>query len=138
MLMITPSNFRADPLGWLGNQSGHFLLCVGFAYWFCVIGFAINGELPHRWVVFGLAAALYLAIEAPQGGTLADTLEDIMVVLIYGGGLSIWSFAEVARGTADVTTNLVEIMPLAAMMTVHFGTGAGIRWWQMRKAEAAK
>ena len=137
MLTITPSNFRADPLGWLGNQAGHFLLCVAFAYWFAVVGFLINGELPHRWVIFGLAATLYLAIEAPQNGSLADTLEDIQVVLVYGGGLSIWSFSEVMRGTADVKANLIEMMPLAAMMTVHFGTGAGIRWWQMRKKGGA-
>jgi diacylglycerol kinase len=61
---------RADPLGWAGNQSGHFMIAAAFAYWFAVIGYAWSGEYPHRWVMFGCLAAVYLALEPPKAAHL--------------------------------------------------------------------
>jgi len=78
--MITPSNFRADPLGWAGNQAGHILIAAVFAYWVAVGGYLLMGEYPARWAIFGALVAMYLAIEvadlAAAGYVMPqDTLE---------------------------------------------------------------
>ena len=130
-MKITPSNFRADPLGWAGNQAGHVLIAAAFAYWVAVGWFIMAGEYPHRWAIFGALAAMYLAIELPQGGTVADTIEDIVVVLAYGGGLAIWSMQAVA-GSPALSFDPVAALPLVSVMTLHFAAGMGVRWWQGR------
>lgn len=130
-MLITPSNFRADPLGWAGNQAGHVLIAAAFAYWVAVGWFLITGEYPHRWAIFGALAIAYLAIELPQGGTVADTIEDIVVVLAYGGGLAIWSMQAVV-GSSALSFDLVAALPLVSVMTLHFAAGMGVRWWQGR------
>lgn len=129
--MITPSNFRADPLGWAGNQIGHMAIPAAFAYWMSVIWFVIAGEFPDRWLIFGVVAAMYLAIEAPQGGDLADTLEDILIVLVYGGGLFIYHMREITVGSSAVSFDLIAALPLATIATLHFGVGMAVRAWQM-------
>jgi hypothetical protein len=130
--MITPSNFRGDPLGWAGNQAGHMLIAAVFAYWVAVAGYLLMGEYPARWAIFGALVAMYLAIEVPQNGALADTIEDILVVLAYGGGFFVWSMREVTPGVSALAFDPIAAMPLAGIMTLHFAAGMGIRWWQAR------
>jgi hypothetical protein len=130
MLKITPSNFRADPLGWAGNQMGHMGIAGLFAYWVATIWFLQFGEYPDRWVVFGALGVIYLSLELPQGGTVGDTIEDILVVMVYGGGLFIWSFKEIAPGISDLPFNPISALPLMSMITVHFVAGMLIRLWQ--------
>jgi hypothetical protein len=129
-MRIAPSNFRADPLGWAGNQAGHMALAAVFAYWFAVLGYLAMGEYPYRWTIFATLAAVYLVLEAPQGGTFADTLEDILVVVGYGGGLAIWSMREIAPGVPTLSFDPIATMPLVGLMTFHFAAGMAIRAWQ--------
>jgi hypothetical protein len=133
-MRIAPSNFRADPLGWAGNQMGHMGLAGVFSYWVAVIGFMHMGEYPDRWLIFGALAACYLMIELPQGGTLGDTIEDILVVLLYGGGLFIWSMREIEPGISALPFDPVAMLPLMSMITIHFAAGMVIRLWQKHRA----
>lgn len=130
-MVITPSAFRADPLGWAGNQAGHIAIAAFFAYWVAVGGFLLMGEYPQRWAIFGALVAIYLSLEVPQNGTLADTIEDILVVVAYGGGLAIWSMREITPGVSALSFDPVAAMPLVSVITLHFAAGMAVRWWQM-------
>jgi hypothetical protein len=134
--MITPSNFRADPLGWAGNQAGHILIAAMFAYWMAVIGYLMMGEYPYRWTIFGALVAVYLALEVPQNGETADTIEDILVVLAYGGGVFIWSMKEITPGLSALNFDPVAALPLVGIMNLHFALGMAVRWWQSKTSDS--
>ena len=135
-MKITPDNFYANPLGWAGNQAGHIFISLVFTYWFAIGCFYVFGALPFKWLLFSLLAIIYLSLELPQRGSIADTLEDIVVVLAYGGGLAIWSMSEVSKNSPSVIFNLENSLPLMTIITVHFATGMGVRAVQMwRKNE---
>ena len=132
-LKIEPDSFPNDPLGWAGNQAGHLMIAAMFAFWVAFAWFSFFEEYPYKIVLFMALSVAYLSLELPQGGGLLDTLEDILVVLGYGGGLFIMSFDEISVGSSVTHFDLVGAVPLISMMTAHFAAGMIFRFWQMTR-----
>lgn len=131
-MTIRPDNFRADPLGYGGNTSGHIWMMVAFVYWLTVAWFHVAGEFPSKWLIGAAGAAAYLALELPQRGKLADTIEDLVVACLYGLGFTLASFDEVTPGSPVFTADLTGMMPLMAVITAHQAFGMALRWVQRR------
>lgn len=130
--MITPSNFRADPLGWAGNQAGHLLIGAAVAFAAAMSGLWLMGEYPSRWVIAAVVAVVYLAIELPQCGGLADTLEDIMFCCGYGVAIFVFTFREVEPGNSLLVFNPQAATAPLAVLAVHFAAGTLIRYAQLK------
>lgn len=130
--MITPSNFRADPLGWAGNQAGHLLIGAATALAAALAGLWLLGEYPSRWLIATVVVAIYLAIELPQRGGLADTIEDIMFCCGYGVAVFVFTFREVEPGSPLLIFNPHAATIPLAVLAVHFAAGTLIRYAQMK------
>lgn len=128
---ITPSNFNGDPLGWAGNQLGHFCLGILACYWFSWVWKAVSGELPYALVAVAVWAVVYLLIELPQGGGLWDTLEDIVWSVAMPASIALWS-----RDVFVASPNAFDaIAPIMATATVLLAVGSGIRFAQMVRGD---
>lgn len=130
--MITPDNFRANPLGWAGNQAGHMMICAALAFVLSMAWFYVFGEYPYRWALALAIAAIYLAIELPQHGGFWDSLEDTIFVCGYGGAMFLFPFQEIERGNAMLTFNPSAIELPLFVLSMHIVLGMTIRELQRR------
>ena len=133
-MLFEPNNFRADPEGWVGNQSGHTLCGFVAAMVVSILWFVFTGEMPvseHGWAVVALG---YLAFElATQGWKGWDTLEDWVFVAVYGNGAAFYTAKESAPGTMLVIVNVAELCVIVAIVSLHFLIGFLIRLVQQHR-----
>lgn len=128
--MIAPSAFKGDPLGWLGNQTGHAfgVGALGMVYIPTMASFVLAGEFPPKWALVICAGIIYLAFELlSQGWRGADTVEDWIFVVGYGVFGSACAFSEVAPGNPVAAFDAMAAAPIVTVMAVHLAFGAWLR-----------
>jgi hypothetical protein len=128
--MIRPDNFRADPLGWAGNQCGHMMICAALGYYAAIGAFMTLGEFPPRWLLLALVGVVYLSIELRQRGSVADTLEDVLFVVGFGGALFLLPLQEIEPGSPVVAFNLIAHWPVVTVVVCYLAFGMALRLYQ--------
>lgn len=129
-MRIVPSNFYADPLGYLGNHGGHIMLGITFTYWFAWGWKLIGGELPAAILCALVWASVYLVIEFSQKGSgILDRAHDIAVSVIYPTAVALWA----KEAFAAAPWLFDALLPIFAIYTADMSVGGGIRLWQAHK-----
>lgn len=123
--LTKPSNFKDDWYGYLTNQFSHIGVGVFLTWITCLAAFAVAGDLPLRVHVFSFIAISYIIKELvfdKWHGT--DTIEDIMFVVVYGAGGTLYSFKQIDDFSSDVVFNIYLALPsfVCAMLHLMYGT----------------
>lgn len=131
-MFIRGDNYRAEPGLWIANQAGHMGLGAFLVFLACLVWFGVFGEFPERLPVWAcLTAGYYLIAELfLQRSAGADALEDTMFTCVYGAGSMLWTFREVQLGSDAFYGQISELVPFAALASVHLAIGAGLRVYQ--------
>ena len=129
------SSYRADPEGWLANQTGHVTAGICLAFVVCLLYWRLFGEMPVRLIAWGIVATGYLLFEViKQGWRGADTIEDWIFVVCYGAGAPLYAFKEVDPVTGAFGALLPDLEPFFMLLGFHLTLGAGIRTAQRHRA----
>lgn len=126
---LTPSNFRADPYGWLTNQVSHIGLGVVWALVACALVLVLFGEFPFRIAIWCIIALCYVGVVelAAQGWRGGDTVEDTIFVVGYGAGSVLWVFREYQIGTGLIIGDVWDALPFVGVAAFHLAIGYALR-----------
>lgn len=131
------SNFRADPYGWLTNQTSHMGLGVIWAMLACAAVLVTFDQFPYRVAVWSMILLLYLGVVelAWQGWRGADTVEDTIFVVGYGAGGLLYTMHETQPGTGNFTGNIWHVLPFVGVAAFHLAVGYAVRVYQSRQLQ---
>lgn len=123
--LFDPDDFTGDWYGWMTNQASHIGLGVLLTFFLCVGLFLTFGEMPYKIAVLAVIATGYLAFEfGVQRWRGWDTIEDTVFVVGYGASGALVGFSEVTPGSAQLSVNLVDLLPYFAVASVHLLAGS--------------
>ena len=112
--------YKDDWYGYATNQLSHFAIGVATAALLSQFYFAVFGEFVEKAALWFVVAFGYMMFEiTKQGWKGRDTLEDWMFFAVYGAGLPIFLFHEVAPGSPVLMINSQLIVPLFAVIFAH-------------------
>lgn len=119
-VLMTPSAHEGDPYSEASNQLGHIALGCIFSLIFCVVHFAIFGEMPVRlktWVlvVAGYAFVFEFLIQGWKG---QDSFVDTFFIQC-GCTMTLWPVREVGISTRSVILEFHPVL-LGILMAITF------------------
>jgi hypothetical protein len=129
--LMAPDAFVSDPYGFVTNQAGHIVLGFGLVVLAVVLGFALAGEPPERWVLWLIVLSGFTSFELALGGEWWDALEDTVFTVGYGAGATLYAFTWYEGFT--FLLDFLAVLPFVIGAAVHLAAGVA---WRARRQQA--